>query len=123
LAITTMLRLRQLGLPLPAASMLLSPWVDMEASGQSFDSNKERDVLLSREMIQMMAATFLGEQGDYRDPLANPLLGDLRGLPPVYIEVGSHEVLLGESGRGRDVGSLPGNAAYLLPSGGHGSRG
>jgi monoterpene epsilon-lactone hydrolase len=97
LAITTMLRLRQLGLPLPTASMPLSPWVDMEASGQTFESNKDRDVLISREVIQMMAATFLGEQGDRRDPLANPLFGDLRGLPPVYIEVGSHEVLLDDS--------------------------
>ena len=41
--------------------------------------------------------TFLGEDGNPRDPLANPLHGDLRGLPPVYIQVGSYETLLDDS--------------------------
>ena len=61
----------------------------MDAAGASFESNKEQDVLVAREMIQNMAATFLGEHGDKRDRLANPLHGDLRGLPPVYIQVGA----------------------------------
>jgi epsilon-lactone hydrolase len=56
LSITTMLRLRELGLPLPVASMPLSPWVDMDATGATFESNKDRDVLVTREMIQFMAS-------------------------------------------------------------------
>jgi ribosomal protein S18 acetylase RimI-like enzyme len=48
-------------------------------------------------MIQFMASTFLGENGDRRDPLANPTLADLRGLPPVYILVGGFDVLLDDS--------------------------
>jgi acetyl esterase/lipase len=44
-----------------------------------------------------MAATFLGEQGDRKDPLANPLHADLRGLPPIYIQVGGYETLLDDS--------------------------
>ena len=97
LAITTMLRLREQGQPLPAASMSLSPWLDMEGSGGSFETNKDRDVLVARELIQGMATTFLGENGNPRDPLANPLHGDLRGLPPVYIQVGGDETLLDDS--------------------------
>jgi monoterpene epsilon-lactone hydrolase len=97
LAITTLLRARQLGLPMPAASMPLSPWLDMDGAGSTFESNKERDVLVAREMIQNMAAAFLGENGNRRDPLANPLHGDLSGLPPVYIQVGGHETLLDDS--------------------------
>ncbi|MBN9560619.1 MAG: alpha/beta hydrolase [Alphaproteobacteria bacterium] len=97
LAITTMLRLRDEALPLPAASMPLSPWLDMDATGATFDSNKERDVLVTREIIQGMAAAFLGEGGDRRHPHANPLHGDLRGLPPIYIQVGSYETLLDDS--------------------------
>ncbi len=97
LAITTMLRVRELGLPLPAGSMPLSPWLDMEATGATFDSNSERDVLVRRETIQMMAGAFLGEGGDRQHPLANPLHADLRGLPPVYIQVGDHETLLDDS--------------------------
>ncbi len=97
LAITTILRLRDEGLPMPAATMPLSPWLDMDATGATFDSNKERDVLVTREIIQGMSAAFLGEGGDRRHPHANPLHGDLRGLPPVYIQVGGHETLLDDS--------------------------
>ncbi|HEX2944152.1 MAG TPA: alpha/beta hydrolase [Rhodopila sp.] len=97
LAVTTMLRAREQGLPLPAASMPLSPWLDMEASGGTFASNQERDVLVKREIIEGMAATFLGEKGNRKDPLANPLHAELRGLPPVYIQVGDYETLLDDS--------------------------
>ena len=54
-------------------------------------------MLVAREIIQGMAATFLGENGNRQDPLANPLHGDLRGLPPVYIQVGGYEALLDDS--------------------------
>ena len=97
MAVTTILCVRQQGLPLPAATMPLSPWLDMEATGGTFETNKAKDVLNSREIMLGMATTFLGENGNRRDPLANPLLGDLRGLPPVYIQVGGYEVLLDDS--------------------------
>ena len=72
LAITSLLRAREQGLPMPAATMPLSPWVDMEASGESFASNGEKDVLVSRDIIKVMAGTFLGEGGNPKDPLASP---------------------------------------------------
>ncbi len=97
LAVTTILRIRMQGLPLPAATMPLSPWLDMEATGPSFQTNKQNDVLVMDGMIQQMAATFLGEGGNRKDPLANPLYGDLRGFPPVYIQVGGYETLLSDS--------------------------
>jgi monoterpene epsilon-lactone hydrolase len=97
LAVTTMLRARELGQPLPAASMPLSPWLDMDARGKAFDTNRERDVLVTRDVIGVMAATFLGEGGNRNDPLANPLQGDLRGLPPLYIQTGADETLLTDS--------------------------
>ena len=56
----------------------------------------------------MMATTFLGEGGNRKDPLANPLYADLKGLPPVYIQVGGDETLLNDSrrlaGRARKAG-------------------
>jgi acetyl esterase/lipase len=97
LAITTILRARERGLPLPAASMQLSPWLDMEAKGETFETNRERDVLVTRDIIGTMAGTFLGEHGNRRDPLANPLHADLRGLPPLYIQTGADEALLTDS--------------------------
>lgn len=103
LAVTTMLRAREKGLPLPAATMPLSPWLDMEAGGETFETNRERDVLVTRDVIGVMAGTFLGEGGDRKHPHANPLHADLRGLPPMYIQTGADEALLTDS---RDLAAL-----------------
>ena len=97
LAVTTILRARQQGLPLPAATMPLSPWLDMEATGATFETNAQKDLIASRDMIQAMAGMFLGESGNRRDPLANPLYADLTGLPPMYIQTGADETLLDDS--------------------------
>jgi len=97
LAVTTILRAREKGLPLPAATMPLSPWLDMDAKGETFETNKERDLLVSRDVIAVMSNLFLGEGGNRDDPLANPLHGDLRGFPPIYIQVGADETLLADS--------------------------
>jgi acetyl esterase/lipase len=97
LAVTTILRARELGLPLPAATMSLSPWLDMEASGETFTTNADKDLLVTRDIIAAMAATFLGEGGNRHDPLANPLYADLAGLPPMYIQTGADETLLDDS--------------------------
>jgi epsilon-lactone hydrolase len=99
LAVTTLLRARERNLPLPAAAMPLSPWVDMELTGDSLTTNRENDVLVQREVVEVMAATFLGPDGNRHDPLANPLYADLHGLPPIYIQVGGDETLLDDSRR------------------------
>jgi acetyl esterase/lipase len=97
LAVTTILRAREQGLPLPAATMPLSPWLDMEATGETFETNAARDLIVTRDIIQMMADTFLGADGNRQDPLANPLRADLVGLPPMYIQTGADETLLDDS--------------------------
>src|SRR5215471_10453292 len=88
LTVTTILRAREQGLPLPAATMPLSPWLDMEATGETFETNAAKDLLITRDLIQTMAEALLGEDGNRRDPLANPLYADLKGLPPIYIQIG-----------------------------------
>jgi monoterpene epsilon-lactone hydrolase len=98
LSITTMLRTRELGLPTAAALMLMSPWVDMAVSSDTFETNRESDVFFFKEVVQGLAAMFLGG-ADPKDPLASPLYADLAGLPPMYIQVGGDETLLGESRR------------------------
>jgi monoterpene epsilon-lactone hydrolase len=97
LAVTTLLRARELGLPMPAATMPLSPWLDMDGSGGSFETNKDNDAVVSHDMLGQLASTFLGANGNRRDPMVNPLHADLRGLPPMYIQVGGFEVLLDDS--------------------------
>jgi monoterpene epsilon-lactone hydrolase len=96
LCTTMVLKLRSDGDPLPAAIMPLSPWYDMELTGESIDSNTSTDSLVSRGMLEMMAATFLGD-GSPTDPLANPLHADLTGLPPVLIHVSSTEAVVDDT--------------------------
>lgn len=98
LAITAVLKLRDLGEPLPAAVIAFSPWIDMEHVGQTFTTNAHTDVLLSREASEMTSALYLGD-ASRTDPLANPLYADLKGFPPVFVTAGSLEVLLDSAER------------------------
>lgn len=98
LCTSMVLKLRDLGEPLPAAIMPLSPFYDMEATGESLETRLEHDVLVKKEILLGMAGMFLGG-GSPTDPLANPLHADLTGLPPVFIQVGDHESLLSDSER------------------------
>jgi epsilon-lactone hydrolase len=99
LAITAQLRARDQGLPLPAAALLLSPVVDMEVSGESYETNRDKDPFFAKELVRGLVGSFLGEAGDPRDPLANPLYADLSGLGPVYIQAGGDETLLDDARR------------------------
>jgi epsilon-lactone hydrolase len=98
LAITVQLRARELGLPLPAASLLISPWTDMEIAGESYDTNRDKDPFFRKEVVAELAAGFLGG-ADPRDPLVGPLHADLTGLGPVYIQAGGDEALLDDARR------------------------
>ena len=97
LAITTQLRARERGLPLPAASMPFSPWVDVAATGKSYETNRDREPFFYAESVRQFASLFLGESGDPRDPLVSPIYADLSGLGPIYIQVGGDETLLDDA--------------------------
>jgi epsilon-lactone hydrolase len=96
LSITTQLLAREQGLPLPAAALLFSPWIDMEITGETMVSNHGKDALFTKEWVKQMADAFLGGTGP-RDPHVNPLHADLTGLGPVYVQVGDQELLLDDS--------------------------
>ena len=98
LTMATLLALRERKLPLPATGVCLSPWVDLTMSGASMTSKLKDDPMLSREPLAMMAGHYLGG-ADPRAPLASPVFADLRGLPPLLIQVGAAEVLLDDSTR------------------------
>lgn len=98
LTAATLVSLRDSGDPLPAAAMLLSPWTDLEMSGDSCRTVGWRDPLVSVGILRNYAHRYLGT-GDAKDPLASPLYADLRGLPPLCIHVGTCEVLLDDARR------------------------
>jgi epsilon-lactone hydrolase len=79
--------------------MPFSPWFDMELTGGSYESNRDKDAFFYKEVVQGLVDMFLGEGGNPRDPLANAFYADLSGLPPIYIQVGDEETLLDDSRR------------------------
>jgi len=97
LAIATLIALREAGLPLPAAAVVLSPWTDLEGSGDSMRTCVDRDPIIgSKEGLLATAALYLNGV-DPRMPTASPLYADLHGLPPIAIQVGTAERLLDDS--------------------------
>jgi acetyl esterase/lipase len=98
LALATMLRLRDAGLPLPAAAVAMSPWTDLALTGASFRANAKADPMLVAADVPRFAAGYLAG-ADPRNPYASPLYGDPRGLPPTLIQTGSDEILRDDSVR------------------------
>ena len=98
LAIALALKLKDEGVQLASALVLMSPWADLTLSGATIDANDASDVMLSRGALQRFADIYLGDQ-DAAHPYASPLFGDLSGLPRTYVIVGDGEVLRSDSDR------------------------
>jgi acetyl esterase/lipase len=97
LALASLLSLRERGLPLPAAGVLMSPWTDLAATGASYTSRSDVDPIHQRPMIVALAKSYLGDDGDPGNPLVSPLYADLTGMPPLLIQVGNRETVLDDS--------------------------
>ena len=96
LAVALLVALRDGGDPLPAGAVCFSPWVDLEGLGESMVRNAATDPNINLEELLLVAGFYLAG-GDPRAPLAAPLYADLRGLPPLLIQVSSAETLLDDS--------------------------
>lgn len=92
LVLNTLIRLRDSGVPLPAAGVAISPWVDLACSGDSFDANDACD-FVGKVHCLLAAQNYLAGM-DPRRPDISPLFADLSGLPPLLIHAGSAEVLV-----------------------------
>ncbi|MCH7999594.1 MAG: alpha/beta hydrolase [Chloroflexi bacterium] len=98
LTVATLISLRDAGDPLPAAAVCLSPWVDMEMTGDSMTTKAEVDPMITKKDVIEGAQAYLNG-ADARTPLASPIHADLSGLPPLLIHVGTAEVLLDDATR------------------------
>jgi acetyl esterase/lipase len=99
LTITTALTARNAGMPMPAAIVAFSPGLDATRTGASMDSKESADPLLSRAALVSTSRWYLGGQ-DPAQPLLSPaVIGDLAGLPPMLLQVGTNEILLDDSTR------------------------
>jgi monoterpene epsilon-lactone hydrolase len=98
LAVATLVALKAAGLPQPAAAVLMSPWVDLTLSGKSVAEKAAVDPALTPEGLERRARDYVAA-GDPKNGLISPLFADLTGLPPLLIQVGSHEILLDDATR------------------------
>ena len=98
LTMATLVKLRDEGVALPHAAVLLSPWLDLAMTGNSIITCADLDPMVSYDGLHDMARLYLGESNP-TTPLASPIYADLQGLPSLFIQVGSGEVLLDDATR------------------------
>jgi epsilon-lactone hydrolase len=98
LTIALMVAARDRGLPLPSCGWCISPWADLDNDGATMETKAGVDPLIQKPYLMELAKAYLAGTSP-RTPLASPLFADLRGLPPILIQVGSAETLLDDSVR------------------------
>lgn len=96
LVVATLLKLRDDGIAQPAGAVPISPWADMEGAGESMQTRAAVDMCVQKPAILQLSALFLAGKST-RDPYASPVYADLKGLAPMYIQVGDEETLLDDS--------------------------
>lgn len=98
LAMVLCLKLREAGRGLPGALLLMSPWTDMTASGESLRGRAGIDPVLTPEYMYAVREAYAGGL-DPSDCLLSPLFADFAGFPPALIQVGTHEILYSDAER------------------------
>src|SRR5260370_17527300 len=91
-----MVAIREAGLPQPGCGWCISPWVDMEMTGETMTSKSAADPMVQRDGVSELARLYLNG-ADPRSPLAAPIYADLAGLAPLLIQVGAAETLLDDA--------------------------
>jgi len=98
LALAALIQLRDNGQPQPAGAICLSPWTDLACTGASMRINSGMDGILDEQSLRIYANRYSGGM-DKNNPLISPLYGDLSGLPPILLQVGTDEILLDDAVR------------------------
>ncbi len=94
LTLATLLALKDRKLPLPAGGIAISPGTDFTLASQSLKS--VHDPIISSRTMPEFRDRYL-DKADPKNPLASPVFGDYRGLPPLLIQTGEHEMLRDDS--------------------------
>lgn len=98
LTIATLLKLRDLGIRMPKAAVCISPWVDLTFTGKTSKKRAKIDPFLTPDGLEFAADLYLRDM-DPRDPFVSPIYANLRGLPPLFIQAGTAEILYDDAVR------------------------
>ncbi len=96
MVVSTMVRAKAAGLPLPARGLAISPWTNLEHTGASMTNRDGIDPVVTKAALQLLARAFLGNTLP-GDPDASPVFADVRGLPPIIVQVGENEVMMSDA--------------------------
>ncbi len=99
LALALCLYLKDHGMELPEGLVLMSPWTDLTASGESYETNYTLDPLFGNTRDSMLYNLDYAGDEDPANPYISPLFGDFTGFPPMLVQAGSIEMLLSDSTR------------------------
>ena len=89
--------LRDHGEPLPGGIIAMSPWTDLTASGESYETNFDKDPLYGGTKESLIYINSYPGDHDKTDPYISPAFGSFKDFPPLLIQVGSNEMLLSDS--------------------------
>ena len=92
LALSLVLSIKEKNIPMPKNMVLLSPWVDLECKGESYNLNKKKDPMLNKKSL-CATAGFYTKQENLSHALVSPINGDFKELCPMFIQVGDCEIL------------------------------
>lgn len=98
LAVSTLVNIRDAGLPMPFAGVVMSPWADLAVAGESSTTKATIDPTLTSSALRTRARDYLGDL-DPESPSVSPIHADLTGLPPLLVQAGSYEILLDDATR------------------------
>jgi monoterpene epsilon-lactone hydrolase len=113
LTLALAMRLRDAGEQLPACLWLASPWTDLTMSGATLETKDAVDPLIHKGYLGELADAYVPAGMTRTDQRISPLFADLRGLPPMLIQVGSAETLLDDSVRFAGAAGAAGVAVTL----------
>ena len=97
LAMALCMYLKDHHMPMPCGIVAMSPWTDLTASGESYETNYEKDPLFGNTKESLIYVNDYAGDHDKMDAYISPLFGDFRDFPPMLIQVGSIEMLLSDS--------------------------
>ena len=84
---------------LPECAWLVSPWTDLTMSGATLTTKDAVDPIIHKTYLYELADAYLPSGMDRKDPRVSPLYADLKGFPPILIQIGSNETLLDDATR------------------------
>jgi acetyl esterase/lipase len=95
MAVSAMFELHRMNAAMPAGSVLMSPWVDLNLDNPEIRLIERDDPMMSVKRLSNAARAYAGE-ADLNDPRISPMFGDFSVLPPVLIQMGTADLLLAD---------------------------